>query len=112
MFTQLLKIIYSVLLNGGKLRNFHIEFGDFDNPDYRIEKKSYKAVPAATVYDDTRGFMITATNQNGRLCGAAICGTAAHEMIHQLLICAKYKITLKDLQNNILTLHPVLSELL
>lgn len=87
-------------------------FGDFDNPDYRIEKKSYKAVPAATVYDDTRGFMITATNQNGQLCAAAICGTAAHEMIHQLLICAKYKITLKDLQNNILTLHPVLSELL
>ena len=87
-------------------------FGDIDNPDYKIEKKSYKAVPAATVYDDTRGFMITATNQNGQLCAAAICGTAAHEMIHQLLICAKYKITLQDLHNNVLKLHPVLSEII
>ena len=87
-------------------------FGDFDKPNYRIEKKSYKVVPAATVCDDTRGFVITATNQSGQLCAAAICGTAAHEMIHQLLICAKFKITLKDIQNNILTLHPVLSELL
>lgn len=87
-------------------------FGDLENPDYSIEKKSYKAIPAAVAYNDVRGFIITATDKKGQLCGAAICGTAAHEMIHQLLICAKYRITLEELHRNVLTLHPVLSEIL
>lgn len=87
-------------------------FGDLENPNLLIEKKSYKATPASIAYNDTRGFIITATDKNGQLCGAAICGTAAQEMIHQLLICAKYKITLDELHRNVLTLHPVLSELL
>lgn len=87
-------------------------FGDFDDSNLLIERKPYKAVAAAMAYNDTRGFVITATDKNGYLAGAAICGTAAHEMIHQLLICAGYKITLDDLHRRILTLHPVLSELL
>jgi pyruvate/2-oxoglutarate dehydrogenase complex dihydrolipoamide dehydrogenase (E3) component len=56
--------------------------------------------------------LITATDKNDLLRAAAICGTAAQEMIHQLLICAKYKITLQDLHNNVLKLHPVLSEII
>lgn len=87
-------------------------FGDLHNQNLTIEKKSYKTVAAATACNDTRGFIITAVDKNGVLAGAAICGTAAHEMIHQLLICAKYKITQEDLHRSILTLHPVLSELL
>lgn len=87
-------------------------FGDLHNQDFTIEKRSYKTVPAATACNDTRGFIITAVDKNGLLAGAAICGTAAHEMIHQLLICAKYKITQEELHRSILTLHPVLSELL
>jgi dihydrolipoamide dehydrogenase len=87
-------------------------FGDLDNPDFIIEKKSYKSIPAASAYNDTRGFLITATDTNGLLRAAAICGTAAQEMIHQLIICAKYKITLQDLHNNVLKLHPVLSEII
>ena len=87
-------------------------FGDLDNPDFIIEKKSYKSIPAASAYNDTRGFLITATDTNGLLRAATICGTAAQEMIHQLLICAKYKITLQDLHNNVLKLHPVLSEII
>ena len=87
-------------------------FGDLDNPDFIIEKKSFKSIPAASAYNDTRGFLITATDTNGLLRAAAICGTAAQEMIHQLLICAKYKITLQDLHNNVLKLHPVLSEII
>ncbi len=87
-------------------------FGDFDNPDFIIEKKSYKSIPAASAYNDTRGFVITATDKNALLRAAAICGTAAPEMIHQLLICAKYKITLHDFHSNVLKLHPVLSEIL
>lgn len=87
-------------------------FGDLDDPNLLIERKSYKAVPAAITYNDTRGFVITAADKNGQIVGAAICGTAAHEMIHRLLICAEYKITLEDLHRKVLTLHPVLSELL
>ena len=87
-------------------------FGDLDNPNYTIERKSYKTIPAATAFDDTRGFVITAADKNGRLVGAAVCGTAAHELIHQLLICAEYKITQEDFHRKVLTLHPVLSELL
>jgi pyruvate/2-oxoglutarate dehydrogenase complex dihydrolipoamide dehydrogenase (E3) component len=69
----------------------------------------YMLTPVAS-YEETAGFVkILSENESGRIISAHIVGPHADDLIHEIAIAMKGKLTLKDLAE-IISIHPSISE--
>jgi dihydrolipoamide dehydrogenase len=77
---------------------------------YNVSSLNFKDVGPAVILGETDGFVkILSEKESGRIIGAHIVGPHADDLIHQIAIAMKGKLTLKDLAE-IISIHPSISE--
>jgi dihydrolipoamide dehydrogenase len=82
------------------------------NLNIKILKSFYKASGKAAALEKTEGFIkIIVDAYDETIIGAYITGYDATEIIHELLICAKLKIKIKDIADT-MHAHPTIAELI
>ncbi|OHD15366.1 MAG: dihydrolipoyl dehydrogenase [Spirochaetes bacterium GWD1_27_9] len=80
--------------------------------DFKVLKSFFKASGKAMAMNKQDGFVkILVENQGQKIIGASIVGANATEIIHEILICAKNNLNIKDLSHT-MHAHPTLSELI
>jgi dihydrolipoamide dehydrogenase len=77
---------------------------------YQAIRLNFKDVGSAVILGETEGFVkILSEKESGRIIGAHIIGPHAADLIHEMAIAIKGKLTMKDLAE-IISIHPSISE--
>lgn len=77
---------------------------------YDVSRLNFADVGPAIILGETDGFVkILSEKESGRIIGGHIVGPHADDLIHEIAIAMKGKLTLKDLAE-IISIHPSISE--